>query len=146
VPLADEAFRVALEAAAADAIAIGSALELAVFANEASGPQLDRLGAALRELTVPVARVLVYFATDGFSALLGLTPAAVVRLVRERLEPVTGRVVFAGGTNQNFSDINRDRPTDPVLAGICYSISPTVHGADDTSIVENLPGQARSSE
>jgi hypothetical protein len=91
---------------------------------------------------VPVARVLVYALADGFSAFVTTTPAAIVRFVRDELEPVTGPVVFAGGTNQNFSDINRDRPTDPVLTGLCMSASPTVHAADDRSIVENLPGLA----
>jgi hypothetical protein len=89
---------------------------------------------------VPVARVLVYFLADGYSATAGLTPAAVVRLVREHLEPVTGSIPFAGGTNQAFSDINRDRPSDPALTGLCFPVCPTVHAADDASIVENLVG------
>ncbi len=49
---------------------------------------------------------------------------------------------FAGGTNQNFSDINRERPTDAAFEGICFSISPTVHAADDGSMVENIEGAA----
>jgi hypothetical protein len=91
---------------------------------------------------VPVARVLVYPLADGFSAFVTTTPAPIVRFVRDELEPVIGPVVFAGGTNQNFSDINRDRPTDPVLTGLCVSACPTVHAADDRSIVENLAGLA----
>ncbi len=137
----DEAGLAALDRVAVDAQAVDAALELAVFANEGSGKGLDRLAARLGPLGVTVARVLVYFAREGFSALQGGTPPAVARLVRRRLESVIGDVPFAGGTNQNFSDINRDRPEDPVFSGICYSMSPTVHAADDTSIVENLAGQ-----
>ncbi len=132
----------ALELAAADARAVGAKLELAISANEESSPVVALLAARLRLLDVPVARVLVYLAADGFSPLSSLTPAPVVRLVRELLEPVIGPVVFAGGTNQNFSDINRDRPSDPVMTGVCFSVSPTVHAADDASIVENLVGQS----
>lgn len=131
-----------LARAAADARAVGTALELAIHANDGSGPALASLAASLAGIEVPVARVLVYFLREGFSAMQGFTPASVVRLVREHLEPVIGAVPFAGGTNQNFSDINRDRPSDPVVTGVCFSVSPTVHAADDGSIVENLVGQS----
>jgi hypothetical protein len=130
-----------LERAAGDARAVGADLELALSANEGSGPALADLAARLGALDVRVARVLVYLAADGFSPLSALTPAPVVRLVRRELEPVTGEIVFAGGTNQNFSDVNRDRPTDPVMTGLCFSTSPTVHAADDTSVMENIAGQ-----
>ena len=140
--LNDEAAPALLARAAAAARAVGAALELAVHANEGSGPALARLADALGATHATVARVLVYYLREGFSSLLGCTPAGVVRLVREGLEPITGSAPFAGGTNQNFSDLNRDRPTDPIVTGICFSISPTVHAADDASIVENLVGQS----
>ncbi len=130
----------ALERAVGTARALGTALELALSASEASGHELAGLSARLMAADVPVARVLVYPLADGFSAFVSTTPAALVRFVRDELEPVVGPVVFAGGTNQNFSDINRDRPTDPVLGGLCVSACPTVHAADDRSMVENLVG------
>ena len=142
VALNDAAFVAALESAADDAAAVGAALELAIHANDGSRPALEVLAGALAATDVPVARVLVYFLREGFSAMQGFTPASVVALVRHHLEPVTGMVPFAGGTNQSFGDINRDRPTDPLIGGVCFSISPTVHAADDASIVENLVGQS----
>ena len=142
VPLRPGAWEADLDRAAGDARTLGAALELAVSANESSGGQLDLLAAWLRETDVAAARVLVYALAEGFSAFVSTTPAPIVRLVREALEPVIGPVVFAGGTNQNFSDINRARPTDPVLTGLCMSACPTVHAADDRSIVENLAGLA----
>jgi hypothetical protein len=132
----------AVDRAAADARSVGAALELAVHANDASGPALADLGAQLAAARVGVARVLVYDLREGMSVVSGLTRASVVRLVRQHLEPATGKVPFAGGTNQSFSDINRDRPTDPALTGLCFSISPTVHASDDASIVENLVGES----
>lgn len=140
--MSDDAARLLLERATVDARAVGAALELGVHANEASGPALADLALALKGTDVAVARVLVYFLREGFSAMQGFTPASVVQLVRERLEPVVGSVPFAGGTNQNFSDINRDRPTDPIVTGVCFAVSPTVHAADDLSIFENLVGQS----
>ena len=132
----------ALDRALADATLLGGvALELAVFANEGSGPALDELAERLRTAGVRVVRVLAYFARDGFSAVSGTTPASVVRLVRDHLEPVVGAVPFAGGTNQSFADVNRDRPSDPAQTAIGFAVSPTVHAADDASIIENLAVQ-----
>lgn len=142
LPLRPGAWEADLERATADARALGAALELAVSANESSGEQLVLLASRLRESDVAVARVLVHALAEGFSAFVSTTPAAIVRVVRAALEPAIGPVVFAGGTNQNFSDINRERPTDPVLTGLCMSACPTVHAADDRSIVENLAGLA----
>ncbi|HEU0243474.1 MAG TPA: hypothetical protein VFQ75_06170 [Candidatus Limnocylindrales bacterium] len=132
----------AMERAAGDARGVDAALELAVHANEASGPGLAALAAQLRTLGPRVARVLVYQRIEGYSAMSGLTPAPVVALVRETLEPVTGPVPYAGGSNQTFSDVNRDRPRDPVLTGLCFALCPTIHAADDRSIVENVVGAA----
>jgi D-apionolactonase len=136
------AWEAAFDRAVEHARRLGTALELALSANETSGHELAGLAARLMAADVPVARGLVYPLADGVSAFVTTTPAAIVRFVRDELEPVTGPVAFAGGTNQNFSDINRDRPADPVLTGLCMSASPTVHAADDRSIVENLPGLA----
>ncbi|MEO5885057.1 MAG: hypothetical protein ABIQ58_06030 [Candidatus Limnocylindrales bacterium] len=138
--LSDDDWRSVLGRAVDAAASLDTALELALAVNETQGPALEALAADLRQRGVPVARVLIYLASEGFSAILRLTPASLVRLVRDHLEPVVGSVVFAGGTDQNFSDVNRDRPTDPVLGGVCFSISPTVHAADDASIVENMRG------
>ena len=130
-----------LDRAASDARTLGAGLELAVSANESSGEHLTALAGRLSSASdVRVDRVLVYPLADGFSAFVSTTPAAVVRLVREHLAPAIPGALFAGGTNQNFSDVNRDRPSDPVFQGICCSISPTVHAADDASIMENIAG------
>jgi hypothetical protein len=138
--LRDDAWVDLLDRAAADARAVGAALELAVAANLDSGPALDRLASHLRALSVPVDRVLVHGLADGFSALVGATPAATVRLVAERLRPALPAVRFAAGTDQSFADVNRDRPTDPVIQDVCCSMSPTVHAADDISVMEDIAG------
>jgi hypothetical protein len=135
-----------LDRAIGDAVAIGSALELAVLVP---APDDDAIATAAALATrvagadVRVARVLVYPLADGFSALASTTPLDRIRLVRDALVPVIGSaVVFAGGTDQSFADINRARPDPGAMAGWCWAISPTVHAADDASIVENLAGQS----
>jgi D-apionolactonase len=131
-----------LERAIGDARAVEAPLELAVHANDADAPGLAAIAERLAAAGLGVARVLVYQRLEGYSAMSGCTPGPVVALVREHLEPVTGPVPFAGGTNQAFSDINRDRPSDAALTGLCFSLCPTVHAADDRSIVENVRGAA----
>lgn len=138
--LRDDAWMGELDRATTEALAVGAALEMAVAAGTDSGSALDRLAARLRDRPITVDRILVRALSDGFSALVGATPAAIVRLVADRLRPVLPDVVVAGGTDQSFSDVNRDRPIDPAIEAICCSMSPTVHAADDISIMENIPG------
>ena len=139
----DDGWVTTLERAVSDARAVGAGLELAISANESSGQRLSELAARLESVRdVSVDRVLVYPLADGFSAFVSTTPAAVVRLVRDQLRPRLPDALFAGGTDQNFSDVNRGRPTDAVFEGVCFSISPTVHAADDASIIENIAGAA----
>lgn len=138
--LRDDAWVAALDRAITDATAVGAGLELAVSANESSGTRLDALSAHLVGSGVRVDRVLVYALAEGFSAFVSTTPTTILRLVHDRLGTAFPHALFAGGTDQNFSDVNRERPTDPVFEGICCSICPTVHAADDGSMVENIAG------
>jgi hypothetical protein len=141
-----DAWRSELDRAIEDAVAVESALELAIHvptpdddAVVTAAALADRLATA----GIPVARVLVYPLADGFSALASTTPLDRIRLVRDALSPVIGPdVVVAGGTDQSFADINRARPASGAMAGWCWAISPTVHAADDASIIENLVGQS----
>jgi hypothetical protein len=132
-----------LDRAVADASAVGAALELAVHvpAPDADGGDAAALAERLAGAGVSVSRVLVYPLADGFSALATTTPLDRIRLVADALEPVIGPdVVVAGGTDQSFADINRAPPAPGAMAGWCWAISPTIHAADDASIIENLAG------
>ena len=132
-----------LDRAVADASAVGAALELAVHvpAPDADGGDAAALAERLAGAGVAVSRVLVYPLVDGFSALATTTPLDRIRLIADALAPVIGRdVVVAGGTDQSFADINRAPPAPGAMAGWCWAISPTIHAADDASIIENLGG------
>ena len=48
------------------------------------------------------------------------------------------------GTNEYFTELNRDRPQPGLLDGMCYSVNPQVHAFDNRSLVENLEGQAHT--
>jgi hypothetical protein len=46
------------------------------------------------------------------------------------------------GTNNYFTELNRQRPSKNAGDGTCYSINPQVHAFDNASLVENLEAQA----
>ena len=146
ITLRGDAWRGDLDRALDEASAVGSALELAVHVPAPDDDAVATAAAVAAHIAgggVPVARVLVYPLADGFSALASTTPLDRIRLVHAALAPVIDpEVVIAGGTDQSFADINRARPAPGAMAGWCWAISPTVHAADDASIVENLAGQS----
>ena len=53
-------------------------------------------------------------------------------------------MLFAGGTNANFCELNRFRPDGEPADGIVYSINPQIHAFDELSLVENIAGQAET--
>jgi hypothetical protein len=102
--------------------------------NETLGQALDGLAALIPTLEAPVARILTFHASEAFSPFLGTTPAPVVRLVRERLEPIVGPIVVAGGTNQNFVDATAiGRTTRPSEASRSRSARPSTPRTMDRS-------------
>jgi hypothetical protein len=46
------------------------------------------------------------------------------------------------GTNNYFTELNRQRPPKNAGDGACYSINPQVHAFDNATLVENLEAQA----
>jgi hypothetical protein len=48
------------------------------------------------------------------------------------------------GTNEYFTELNRERPPAELIDLACYSINPQVHAFDNRSLVENLEPQAET--
>lgn len=143
VVLGDPALEDRLSRAADTALALGAALELAVFDGGADPREASRILPVLDQKPVQVARVFVFAGEQGFSSTSGsTTPAVLVNEVRAVLSPKLGGVPFAGGTNQFFTEINRNRPDASGMDAVVYSINPQVHAADDLSVMENLQAQA----
>ncbi|MCK5461749.1 MAG: hypothetical protein KAI95_01995, partial [Bacteroidales bacterium] len=117
-----------------EAVAMGLALELGLFFMGDVTGQLEELIRLIKKYECPVDRFLVFS--------------------REHLkdEDLTGRIIHAlkkefpgtqagTGTNENFAELNRNRPDPEVPDFITYSINPQVHAFDPLSMVENLVGQ-----
>jgi hypothetical protein len=133
--LGRDGWRMELARAAADARALGSALEPALFLGDDAAGETAELREELAAENVPVARVLVF--REGESS----TAGDWVRLARDALADVVGGAPFAGGTNAYFTDLNRGRPETAAMDAVAFSLNPQVHAFDDASLVETVAAQ-----
>lgn len=101
--------------AALPELALGLPLEVAVTSTAG-------LAERLREMKVPVARLLVF-------------DAAPLDRAQWPAIPVTG------GTRANFAELNRERPNPAHIDGVSFAVSPQVHAFDNSSLVENCAAQ-----
>ena len=72
------------------------------------------------------------------------TRPALVDLVRDALAPSLPGVIFAGGTEIYFTEVNRARPDLSGWDGLCFSITPQIHAFTDVDVVENLDAQGEN--
>ncbi len=131
-------WRQRLAQAAAEATAIGVALELAVFLSGAGEDELAALAAVLRELRPAVAQWLIFHVEEKS------TTAPWVRLARRYLASYAPEARIGAGTNAYFAELNRQPPPVEGLDLVCYSITPQVHAFDNASLVETLEMQAET--
>ena len=120
-----------LTRAAAEATAMGAALEVALHLSGAADAELDRLADLCRSLRPRVCRWLVFEADYGKR----------IAAVRRALAGVDGQAKFLSGTTANFAALNRCRPDPSAIDGACFPLNPQVHAFDNRSMVENLPAQ-----
>lgn len=144
--LAADGWPAQLEAALATAQGADTSLELALFAEQGTVVQLDRLATILGASSSrqpALARVLAF---EEGRAGNHATSAEWLATVKAQLAPHLASVLFAGGTDGDFAELNRDRPAYPPGDGTTFSINPQVHAFDETSLVETLATQATTIE
>ncbi|MCC6341725.1 MAG: hypothetical protein IT166_05980 [Bryobacterales bacterium] len=112
----------------------GIPLEVAVHLS--TNAAQDCKAAAEAAGTAKVARWIIYHQAEKS------TSAKWVDLARQYLKGAP----VGGGTDAFFAELNRARPEMSHLDFLCYSINPQVHAFDDSSLVENLAGQAQTVE
>ena len=120
-----------LRRAAADAAALGAALEVALTMSDAAREELTALAGALPALRAEVARWLVFHAGEL------ATPERGVSLAREVLGPVRPGVPVAAGSRAYFTELNRG-PLPTFADAVVFSMNPQIHAFDDGSLVETL--------
>lgn len=122
-----------LRAAAAQAEAVGTGLEVAVLLGDDPETDLRRLGEAARSVRPRVASWVVC------RGLVGTAGADELRAARQHLD---GSARFGVGTNGYFTQLNRERVPPGDAEFIAFSVNPQVHAFDDESLIETLDGQS----
>ena len=135
--LADPGYPAELARSAADAAALDCGLELAVHLSDDAEGQLADLAPRLTE-TERINRILVFHTAEP------ATGPRWVALARNRLQQAVPHARFAGGTDANFCELNRFRPSGTPDDGIVYAISPQVHAFDEQSLAENIAAQGET--
>jgi hypothetical protein len=120
-----------LDRAAGNASRLAVPLELAIFLPRDAQDALAALKARAAQLAPRVVRWLVYGADH-------VTAEGHIPLARAALAAVSPGALFGGGSDVNFAELNRRRPTPGVLDTLVYAFQPQAHAFDDATMVENL--------
>lgn len=129
-------FPALLQRAALEARALGTTLEAALFLSDKGEEELRSLVEALQMARPKVSAWLVFHQDET------VTSRKWLDLARQRLSGYSPQARFGGGTNHYFTELNRNRPQPEGLDLVAYSANPQVHTFDNTSLAENLEGQA----
>ena len=123
--------------------ALGCQLEIAVFLTLEMGRQLDELATYLAS-QVKVARFLVFNEGMQSAQPTETTSPELLTLARQHLQGAFPGVVFAGGTDMYFCELNRTRPQAEIMDAVAYTIIPQAHAFDERSLAETLEAQAET--
>lgn len=122
----------------AEAYAIKLYLEIALTLSDNAEEELRQLRQTLEETVPPVHRWLVFHQAER------VTDEKWITLARQHLESFAPGALFCGGTNNYFTELNRQRPSMAASDALTYSLNPQVHAFDDLSLIENLAAQAET--
>jgi len=138
--LAQPGFEDGLRRAATDADELSVPLEIALTLSDDAESELRRLRALLDQSKPAVARWLVFHAAERS------TTEKWIKLAHQILADYDPKAGIGGGSNTNFTELNRGRPPVGLLDWVTYSINPQVHAFDNASLAENLAAQAATVE
>jgi len=124
----EDGWRAQWDRALKEAAAVGARVEAAVFVSNNAEQELKQLPDGKDR----VARWLVFHKDERS------TQQPWAKMARAILKGAPVGV----GTNEYFTELNRERPSVELIDLSCYSINPQVHAFDNESLVENLEAQA----
>jgi hypothetical protein len=134
--LTDPDYPSVLRRATFNASSLDAPLEIAVFVSDAAQDELEALLAVLANVKPSIWSWLVFHTAEQTTSERWMTLA---RSMLSRYDPTAA---IGGGTNEYFTELNRERPPAHLLDEVCYSINPQVHASDNTSLIESLAAQA----
>src|SRR6185503_8074818 len=138
--LDDPAYPALLGQAVAEARAIDAGLHLALVLGANPEQQISSLLPHLEQLNPPVLLWIILHDSEN------PVSERTVQRIRPVLQNFAPNVLFAAGTRDFFTEINRNRPSPGSASSICYSNNPQVHAFDNTTLIENLAGQVYNVE
>jgi D-apionolactonase len=110
----------------------GVPLEIALFLSDDAESDLQALVSLARRQEPRVGIWLL------FREATATTSDGLVASARRWLLPIDPRARFGGGTDSNFAELNRGRPSAAELDQVSFSLNPQVHAFDDATLIENL--------
>lgn len=128
VDLGPDTMEVSLRQAIEQATQLDIGLELAI--NTPTENDLKRLRTLLDASQAPIISFLLLPDRPNDPTLY--------ELARQYLGDYSDSVLIGGGTNGNFTELNRQRPPTSTIDIVCYSINPQVHAFDNSSLTETL--------
>lgn len=123
-----------------DAFQLGLPVEFALFFDENSIARTEEFIDRASNYRPGITLISI------FDTNAATTPAFLADTVIQRIQNDLPGVRTCCGTNANFAQLNRNRPASGRNDCICYSIHPQEHASDNTTLVENLRGQAYTVE
>jgi D-apionolactonase len=107
-------------------------LEVALFLSDDAEEDLQVFASLARRQKPRVGIWLL------FREATATTTDGLVAQARRWLLPIEPAARFGGGTDLNFAELNRGRPSAAELDQVSFSLNPQVHAFDDATLVENL--------
>lgn len=138
--LSDVGYPALLERVSNEATQIGAGLHLALGFGADVEAQATALLAHLQRIQPRVLQWIVLHDAQN------PTNEATVQRARGILQSYAPNVLFAAGTRDFFTEINRDCPPAGSASSVCYSNNPQVHAFDELTMIENLAGQGYNVE
>ncbi|WP_247232064.1 hypothetical protein [Telluribacter sp. SYSU D00476] len=121
--------------AASEAQRLQVPIELIAYFNDEAAGQLQRFLTGIREHYVIISSILVLHPDSP------CTPEGLLQQVYAQLKEAFPGVLIGYGTNEFFTELNRNRPGTGHFDFVGYSLNPQVHATDTRSLIENVSAQ-----
>ena len=119
-----------------EAVSLNYSLELALFFDEDFLAQINDFSAWLTHSRPDISIISLLHKSEA------VTSDQLINTASPLLKRILPEVMIGCGTNANFAQLNRKVPDSAFSDIICYSVHPQEHASDNTTLVENLAGQA----
>ena len=126
--------------AAKEAAGLNYSLELALFFDEHASRQLDDFIKWVTDLKLEISVITIFHRT------VAATTGLLLDTIAPTLKRILPSVRIGCGTNANYAQLDRNATESENADYLCYSVHPQEHASDNTTLVENIQGQAYTVE